>query len=58
MKISSDRYQYETEIILEMNKHLCRIDYVSIDTIYNGEVSNINAFRDISNFIKVILKHI
>ncbi|HOD53493.1 MAG TPA: glycosyltransferase family 2 protein [Candidatus Cloacimonadota bacterium] len=58
LHIHSDRYQYETEIILKMSNHLCKIDYVSIATIYNGEVSYIRSFRDIMNFIKVIFRHI
>ena len=58
IEITAERYQYETAVILELSKELGKIDYVTIDTIYNDEISYINSIRDIKNFVEVIFKHI
>lgn len=53
MKFISERYQFETEVILKLAKQNEKIAFVPIDTIYNDEVSYISHFRDIGNFIKI-----
>ncbi len=58
LKLKSTRYQYETEIILELSRYLGKIDYVCIDTIYDGEKSYISHVRDIKNFVKLMTKYL
>ncbi|MBC8385613.1 MAG: glycosyltransferase family 2 protein [Candidatus Cloacimonetes bacterium] len=55
LKFRSQRYQFETEVILRIAKLNGIIDFIWIDTLYSGEKSHISHFRDIWNFIKVIL---
>lgn len=50
----SSRYQFETEIIIKFAKLGAQIKFVSIQTIYNDEVSYISHFRDIGNFIAIV----
>lgn len=57
LKLESKRYQLESEILIKLSRKLAKIDYVCIPTIYNDEKSYISHFRDIKNFIKVILKN-
>lgn len=49
------RYQFETEIIIKIAKAAGLIDFVPIDTIYNGEKSHISHLRDIKNFVNIVL---
>jgi len=56
--IYSDRYQMESEILINYCKAKARISYAEIPVIYNSEKSNISHFRDVINFIKVCLKEI
>ncbi|MEA1973115.1 MAG: glycosyltransferase family 2 protein [Candidatus Cloacimonadota bacterium] len=56
-KLVSNRYQFETEIILEIVKNSGRINFVDIETIYSGEISHISHLRDIKYFIEVIVKN-
>lgn len=50
------RYQFETEVIIKIAKAGGLIDFVPIDTIYNGEKSHISHLRDIKNFVNVVLQ--
>ena len=54
MNFISERYQFETEIILKLAKQNGKFDFVPIETIYNDEVSYISHFRDIGNFVKIV----
>ncbi len=54
MTFRSERYQFETEIILKLAKLHSKFEFVPIATIYNDEVSYISHFRDIWNFIKIV----
>ncbi len=49
------RYQFETEVIIKVAKAGGLIDFIPIDTIYNGEKSHISHLRDIKNFVNVVL---
>ena len=51
----SQKYQFETEIILKFAKLKARIDFIEIETIYSGQKSYILHFRDIMNFIKIVI---
>ncbi len=49
------RYQFETEVIIKIAKAGGLIDFVPIDTIYDGQKSNISHLRDIKNFVNIVL---
>jgi len=51
----SERYQMETEILLHYISQKATIAHTEIPVIYAEEISSISPFRDIVNFIKVIL---
>lgn len=55
LKFKSERYQFETEVILKFAKLNAQIEFVPIPTIYNGQESYISNFRDIGNFIKIVI---
>ncbi len=55
MKFNTNRYQFETEILLKLAKKNALISSVKIKTIYQDEISYIRHGRDIRNFIKVVL---
>ena len=55
MKFQTKRYQFETEIILKIAKKNGKIDFIPIETIYDGQKSYISSMRDIKNFIKIVL---
>ncbi|MDY6915345.1 MAG: glycosyltransferase family 2 protein [Candidatus Cloacimonadota bacterium] len=50
----SQRYQFETEVLLRMLGKKANIGYVKIETIYGEEKSNISHLRDIWNFLKIL----
>lgn len=58
MRFTSQRYQFETEVLIKLCKAGCKVDFIPIDTIYNDEESHISHLRDIWNFIKIITYHI
>ncbi len=58
LKFVSEKYQFETEIILKFAKLKAKIDFVKIETIYKGQKSYISHFRDIMNFIKIVIHEI
>ena len=53
-QIETDRYQMETEILLNYIRKNAVVAHVEIPIIYNDEKSYISHFRDIVNFVKVI----
>ncbi len=55
MEFKTKRYQFETEIILKIAKKNGKIGFTPIETIYDGQVSYISSWRDIKNFIKIVL---
>ncbi len=55
LKFVSNRYQFETEVILKLAKLESQIEFVPIPTIYNGQESHISNFRDIGNFVKIVI---
>jgi len=54
----SERYQFESEIIIKYARKDAKFEFVPIETIYNGQESHISNFRDIVNFIKIIIHEI
>jgi glycosyltransferase involved in cell wall biosynthesis len=57
LQFETNRYQFETEILLKYKKFNPKLAFVDILTIYQDEVSYISHGRDILNFIKILLKH-
>jgi len=55
MKFKTKRYQFETEIILKIAKKNGKFGFTPIETIYDGQISYISSWRDIRNFIKIVL---
>ena len=55
MKFQTKRYQFETEIILKIAKRNGKVGFTPIETIYDGQKSYISGWRDIKNFIKIVL---
>ncbi|HCX73682.1 MAG TPA: hypothetical protein DHM37_08185 [Candidatus Cloacimonas sp.] len=54
----SQRYQFETEILLRYAAQDAKIGFVPIATIYGEEQSHISHLRDIWNFLKIFIKEI
>ena len=57
MEFESKRFQFETEILLKFAKHRAKFGFVNIETIYGNEKSNISHWRDIKNFVEIVLKN-
>lgn len=55
MNFRSQRYQFETEVIIKLAKQKRVIDFVPIEVIYDGQCSHISHIRDIVNFVNIIL---
>ncbi|MGH7496873.1 MAG: glycosyltransferase family 2 protein [bacterium] len=55
LALSTSGYETESEIIIQAGKLGARIEFVSIDTVYNGETSYIRGVRDIGRFIRLYL---
>ena len=55
MNFQTKRYQFETEIILKIAKKNGKVGFTPIETIYDGQKSYISGWRDIKNFIKIVL---
>lgn len=57
LKLKTNGYETESEILLQAARSHMRISFVPIETIYNGETSHISGLRDISRFIKLYLSN-
>jgi len=57
ISINSTRYQTETELILKFAKKNAKFDFVPIETVYADEKSYISHWRDIKNFVKIIMEN-
>jgi hypothetical protein len=55
-QFKTKRYQFETEVIIKIAKAGGLIDFVPIDTIYDGQKSYISHLRDIKNFVNIVLQ--
>ncbi len=53
IELKTSRYELESEILIKSGIKNFKTTFVEIPTIYGGEKSEIRAFRDISNFIKI-----
>ena len=55
MSLTTTKYEIESEMLLEAKRHNLTISSVNIDSIYQGESSQINPFFDTLRFIKLVL---
>lgn len=55
MKLNTTKYEIESEIIMEAKRRGLKISSVNIDSIYEGEASQINPFLDTVRFVKFII---
>jgi len=55
MKLITNKYEIESEMIIEAKRRGLKISSVSIDSIYRGETSQINPFLDTIRFLKFII---
>lgn len=53
----SERFDYETEMLILVSRKGCRIDSVPISTVYSDEVSSIRPVRDAIRFFKLIRRY-
>ncbi|MDP6685368.1 MAG: glycosyltransferase family 2 protein [Candidatus Omnitrophota bacterium] len=55
MKLRTRKYEIDSEILFEARRHDLSISSVEIDSIYQGESSQINPFFDTIRFIKLVI---
>ncbi len=55
MSLRTTKYEIESEMLLEARRHSLSISSIEIDSIYQGEASQINPFFDTVRFIKLII---
>ncbi len=58
LKFVSGGYQFESEIIIKFARKGAEFGFIPIATIYNGQESHISNFRDITSFVKTIIREI
>jgi glycosyltransferase involved in cell wall biosynthesis len=57
LELTSDKYDIESEIIVEAAEDNLRIKSAPIRTIYGEEISKINPFRDTLKFFQLVKKY-
>jgi len=55
MNLNTTKYEIESEMLVEAKRRGLKISSVNIDSIYEGETSQINPFLDTFRFIKFII---
>lgn len=55
MRLNTAKYEIESEMLLEANKNGLKISFVNIDSIYQGEASQIHPFFDTIRFLRLIV---
>ena len=55
MSLKTTKYEIESEMLLEARRHDLEISSINIDSIYQGESSQINPFFDTIRFIRLII---
>jgi glycosyltransferase involved in cell wall biosynthesis len=53
----AERFDYETEMLILASRKGCRVESVSITTVYSDEVSSIHPVRDTVRFFKLIQRY-
>jgi dolichol-phosphate mannosyltransferase len=55
MNLNTTKYEIESEMLVEAKRRGLKMSSVNIDSIYEGETSQINPFLDTFRFIKFII---
>ena len=55
--MGSERFDYETEMLIVVSRKGCRIGAVPISTIYSDEVSSIHPMQDAIRFFKLMRRY-
>ena len=55
MKLTTVKYEIESEMLIEAKRRGLKMSSVNIDPIYTGEASQINPFLDTFRFVKFII---
>jgi dolichol-phosphate mannosyltransferase len=55
MSLKTTKYEIESEMLIEAKRHNLAISSVDIDSIYHGELSQINPLFDTIRFIRLII---
>ncbi len=55
-KLSADHFEIEDDLLMEAIRLKCKVDYVSIKTVYKNEISHINPILDTIRFFSYLLK--
>jgi len=55
MELNTMKYEIESEMIIEAKRRGLKISSINIDSIYEGEASQINPFLDTARFVKFII---
>jgi hypothetical protein len=53
----TERFDYETEMLIVASRAGCEIASVPISTVYSDEVSSINPVRDTLRFFKLMRRY-
>ena len=53
----TERFEYETEMLIKVSRNGGRIDSVPVSTVYSDEVSSIHPLRDTLRFLKLIRRY-
>ncbi len=53
----TERFEYETEMLIKVSRKGGRIDSVPVSTVYSDEVSSIHPVRDTLRFLKLIRRY-
>ncbi|MDQ3313446.1 MAG: glycosyltransferase family 2 protein [Verrucomicrobiota bacterium] len=53
----TERFEYETEMLIKVSRKGFRIDSVPISTVYSDEVSSIHPVRDTIRFLKLMRRY-
>ncbi len=56
--LHTDRFEVETEMLLEFARNNFKINWIDIPTTYGGETSSIDKVTDTLRFVKIILRYI
>ena len=55
--MGSERFEYETEMLIVVSRKGCRIGAVPISTVYSDEVSSIHPMQDAIRFFKLMRRY-
>jgi len=55
IKLNTTKYEIESEMIVEAKRRGLKMSSINIDSIYEGEISQINPFLDTVRFVKFII---